>query len=358
MSDQLEKISNYLNSIQNQDKKNYIQEILDVFETGKELIAYHASCTDGAITAALLRHYEPDRAFVPLDYNVLKDDTLRPFICEQNWYAIVDLEPFNKNQMKLYIDHHRSVIGSLINASRIHFEVGMNGPSAAYVLYNALVGTNQIPEYLKELVDVSKVTDTASFAIDPPIEPISKEEKWFLDDFDKLCWFVEDATNIEDNFSLKKNNELVYGLEHKGTGYLLSDEYIASVNKQREKRKEADEFVQKLNITELMVIVNSPNNTFKQYVALKLGKMGAKVIAFFSQKENNVTISLRQSKLNTKQEIEYYRLDLLAKRFNNSGGGHAEASGSMANSLEEAQKVVIEWGKEKKLKISQNLYSV
>ena len=328
-----------------------------MFSSGKELVAYHASCPDGSITAALLRHYEPEKEFVPLDYNILKDKNLRNIICNQNWFAIVDLEPFNDKPMELYIDHHRSVIGKLIKANRIHFEVGKFGPSAAFVLYNSLIGTHEVPNYLKELVEISKITDTASFAIDPPTELVSKEEKWHLDDFDKLCWFVQDATNIEDSFTLQKNNEMVFGLEHKGTGYLLSDERIKSVNEQREKRLLGEKFISDLKVTDLMVIINVPDSTIKQFISLKLGKKGSKVIAFFSQKDNVVTISLRQSKSNTREEIEKFRLDLLAKRFNESGGGHAEASGSISPSIDDAIKIANEWAKDKKLEISVTEYT-
>ena len=347
------KIEEYVNLIGNKDKKNYIFEIIDQLENGKDFIAYHGSCTDGSITAALLKYFEAEKIFIPLNYDVLKDKILRPFLIKQDWYAIVDLEPFNEKTLELFVDHHRSVIGSVINAKRIHFEVGSLGPSAAFVLYNSLVGLKSIPEYLKKLVDVSKVTDTASFAIDPPTELVSGVDLSFIDNFDRLCWFVQDATNIEDNFSLKMNNEIVTGLSKEGIIYLLSNKRIKAINKIREKRITAYEFIKSLEITTLMTIINTPDNAIKQYIALKLGKMGVKVIAFLSQKENVVTISLRQSKLNRPDEIEFFRLDLLAKLFSpTGGGGHAEAAGSISSSIEEAINVLKEWSREKKLDLS------
>ncbi len=343
-------IEEYLLTITNQEKKNYLSEIIHQLELKNSFIAYHGSCTDGSITAALLYYFEPDKALIPLDYNLLKDSIIRDFLIKQNWFAIVDLEPFNEYTLELYVDHHRSVIGSPINAKRIHFEVGEFGQSAAYVLYNSLVGFHEIPFHLKKLVEVSKVTDTASFAIDPPVELISKSDYDRLDsDFDQLCWFVQDATNVEENYSLEKNNELVIGLSKEGIKYLFSKETINTVNKLREKRLLAEKFIQRLEIKPLMVIINSPDNAYKQYIALRLGKIGSKVIAFFSQKDEVVTISLRQSKRNTKEEIDYYRLDLLAKRFSESGGGHSEASGSIAPTLDYALKIIREWSIEKNL---------
>lgn len=347
-------LKDYVLNLQNDDKKQYMLDILDKIFSEKDFIAYHGSCTDGSITAALMAFLEPTKTYIPLDYNVLKDKVLRPFLKDQNWFAILDLEPFNNKPLELYIDHHRSVIGTKINAKRIHFEVGKFGPSAAYVLYNAFSNINNIPAYLNQLVEVSRVTDTASFAIDPPIEIINKSDLSFLKDFDQLCWFIQDATNIEDDYSLEKNNELVFGMKEKGLESLLSAERIDCVNNQREKRRKANNFVDSLEILPLMVIVNAPDNTYRQYISLILGKRGAKVIVFLSQKQNEnlVTISLRQSKLNTENEIEYYSLDLFAKQFNESGGGHSEAAGSVSSSLEEALHVVKKWAKNKKLKYS------
>lgn len=350
-------IEEYILTIPNMDKKNYILEIMNELDKKNENIAFHGSCTDGSITAALLYLYKPEKTYIPLDYNILKDAIIRKYLIKQNWFAIVDLEPFNKHPLELYIDHHRSVIGQTINSKRIHFEVGELGPSAAFVLYNSLIGTVSIPDYMKLLVDVSKVTDTASFRIDPPIEIVTKDNLSFLEDFDKLCWFVQDATNVEENYTLQKNNNLIMGLAKEGINFLLSNDMITNVNNQRSKRNLAQNFINNLTITPLMVIINTPDNSYKQFISLKLGKLGAKVIVFLNQKDDIITISLRQSKLNSKDEIEFYRLDLFAKKFNKSGGGHAEASGSTSPSLDYAFGIVKKWAKEKKLKYSVNEYN-
>lgn len=359
MNTNIPNIEEYILTITNSEKKNYILEIINQIENGSALIAYHGSCPDGSITAALLHYFEPDKTLIPLDYNILKDSVIRRYLIPQNWFAIVDLEPFNEYPLELFIDHHRSVIGQPINSKRIHFEVGELGPSAAFVLYNSLKALHSVPKHLQLLVEVSKVTDTASFAIDPPVEEVSKSDYDLLvNDFNKLCWFVQDATNIEEDYSLEKNNALTIGLSERGINFLFSDETIKKINKIRTKRLEAEKFIQSLNISSLMVVINVPDNSYKQFISLKLGKKGAKVIAFFSQKDDVVTISLRQSKLNTKAEIEFYRLDLLAKLFNESGGGHAEASGSISPTLEYAIKIIKEWSKEKKLDYSINEYTI
>ena len=346
-------ITDYVANISNLDKKKYVEEIIFLLGIDKKKVAYHGSCTDGLISASLLYYMNKELLFIPLDYNILKDKALRPYLASQEWFAIIDLEPFNDNTIELFVDHHRSIIGSKINAKRIHFELGEFGPSAAFVLYNILKNTIEIPIHLKKLVEVSTVTDTASFKIDPPLDIIDlNQDNVFLEDFDKLCWFVQDATNIEDDYSLELNNTIMRGVSEKGIEFFLSSEHISRINAQRIKRKEAFAFCENVSVTDLMVIINSPNQTFKQFLALYLGKIGAKVIVFLTQKDSLVTISLRQSKKNTPQEIENLRLDLLAKTFNSSGGGHAEASGSISNSIKEAQLVLENWVKEKNLEMS------
>ena len=65
----------------------------------------------------------------------------------------------------------------------------------------------------------------------------------------------------------------------------------------------------------------------------------------------------RQSKKNSSDEIANFRLDKLAKLFNQSGGGHAEASGSASESLEKALGVITKWGSEKGLELTVNYYN-
>ena len=110
----------------------------------------------------------------------------------------------------------------------------------------------------------------------------------------------------------------------------------------------------------MMVIVNSPSRTFQQTIALYLGKNGAKIIVFLNKKDKKsqkVSISLRQSKKNTPAEIEYLRLDLLAKKLNSSGGGHAEAAGSATENLPEAFSILNDWAIQKQLDMEVINYS-
>ena len=69
---------------------------------------------------------------------------------------------------------------------------------------------------------------------------------------------------------MEKNNDLVKGLANDGIDYLLSDKLIKNANKQREKRILAEKFIQNLEVTPLMVILNAPDTAYKQYLAVKL----------------------------------------------------------------------------------------
>lgn len=343
-------IKEHLKKIKKIEQRNYIKEVFETLQKEGKKAAYHGFCTDGAISASLIKYLGWAEVFVPLEYNILKNETLRPFLTSIDWSIILDLEPFNEKVLDLYVDHHRSVMGQKINAKSIHYEVGELGPSAAFVLYNYAKSIKKIPDYLIELVEISKVTDTASFKIDPPTELIYLDkDKSFLDDFDKLCWFVSDATNIEDEYTLNTNNSLVYALAEGGVKSLLDQHTIHRVNKHRNKRIEAEKFIQSIDIAGIVIIINAPNNIFKQYAALKIGNKGSKIIIFLTKRETKITISLRQSKKNSKDEIEYFRLDKFAREFGDTGGGHAEAAGSSSPSIEEAFAVIENWGRRKKL---------
>ncbi len=225
------------------------------------------------------------------------------------------------------------------------------GPSAAWVLYQSIKENYSIPKEIVELVEVSRVTDTASFKIDPPIEHIQANHQIprYNNNFDQYCWFIQDATFFDNDYTIKANIELVDAFASDLKTVLTNKSTIDRVNTRRNQRKLAYDFAASISIVPLMVIINSPNKTFQQTLALILGQNGAKIICFLNEKEDLVTVSLRQSKKNTKAEIENYRLDLLAKKINPSGGGHAEAAGSAIPDLNSGILIIREWANEKKL---------
>lgn len=346
-------VKEYVEGIGHKGKRDYFRSVLSLVPDGgdddKLRMAYHGSCPDGAITAAMALFLGEGEVFVPLDYSILKDAVMRKFLAEVRWHCIADLEPFNNHTLDLFVDHHRSVIGTPIKARRIHFESGPTGPSAASVFMRSVAEPNALPPYMTQLGEVSKITDTASFAVDPPLEPVEDPEP-ILGNFDALCWFIQDVCNLEDDWVCDQNNEVVRLMAKGGVSALFRPHLLKRVNKHRANRHAAVQFADNAPLSSVMVLTNAPNTAYKQALALSLGKKGVKVMAFLSEKEEGlVTVSLRQSKQNTPVEIENYRLDLLAKAINPSGGGHAEAAGSAAGTIEEATEVIKQWAGQKKL---------
>ena len=92
-------IDDYIKTILNKEKRDYAVEIIKEIEKGNQNIAYHGSCPDGSITAALFYSFEPEKTYIPLDYNILKDQILRSFLVKQNLFYIVYLEPLNVNKL-------------------------------------------------------------------------------------------------------------------------------------------------------------------------------------------------------------------------------------------------------------------
>ncbi|MHA2366809.1 MAG: DHH family phosphoesterase [Candidatus Hodarchaeales archaeon] len=347
-------ILSYIETEVIEENIQYFKDALNLTLLKGRKVAYHGACPDGAISAALMKYLNEGDVFIPLKYDILKDQIIQKYLTEIDWYAIVDLEPFNSKQLDLYVDHHRSIIGRSINSRRIHFESGKSGPSAAWVLYQYAQIAYDIPNYLKQLIEISCITDTASFKIDPPIDIISQakgSQESLLNDFNKLCWFVQDALNIEDFFSVSMNNHLVDILYNRGILGLFQQPIIKRINSQRVERKKSYDYAKKLPLSPLMIFVNCPSKIFRQTLALNLGKKGVKIIIFLTEREDKVTISLRQSKRNTQNEIEKFRLDLLAKTLNPNGGGHAEAAGSVSTSISEALSKISEWAELKVLEM-------
>ena len=142
----------YLNSIQQLSKKyreyavnmtNYIMKSLD---EGLPLYAVHGHCTDGGTAVAMIRFTVPEAAIIPLDYWLLNDKVARPILEELPWIGIVDLEPFNTNQIEFWVDHHLSAVGKPINAKKVRFDVDGDSGSWQLLLSSFVVLPPQWPQ--------------------------------------------------------------------------------------------------------------------------------------------------------------------------------------------------------------------
>ena len=86
----------YISNIKNPIKKKYALEVINLVNLEGKKIAYHAFCTDGVISASLLKGINEGDLFIPLDYSLLNNEIIGPYLSSIEWYAILDLKPFVK----------------------------------------------------------------------------------------------------------------------------------------------------------------------------------------------------------------------------------------------------------------------
>ncbi len=329
-------------------RKAYKDEILTVIsEEPRYKVAYHYNCCDGIVSCALFKKiFEKENlVYIPIDYSLLSTKETRTKIIKSNWYAIVDLEPFNENELELYVDHHISAVNKHINARKIHFEAG--APSASYILnkcYNDI-----LPPHLKELAKMTLITDTASYKIPAPLE-MEEDENDFT--YDSKIWFLEDACKT--TFGLKDHDIITDILYKQGWAGLwdLSNLETKGIQSRifylREGRKSAYKISQELEISEFMILIDHAMHFNITYIAHELMHRGATGVAYLTQYPDFIRISLRLSKKLSEKEIDYYRVDHLANSM--GGGGHKPASGAQLDSLDLAIKKIEQWAQEKNLK--------
>ena len=324
-------------------KEKYKEEILQLSSKPQQKVAYHFNCPDGIISAALIRFLfsDKDLIFIPLDYALFREREIINRIADANWFAIVDLEPFHTNTAEYFFDHHISNVGKVIQANNIYFVAG--APSTAYLI--DAIFTNSLPEYLKELVKISKITDTASYEIPAPLE--------LQDDFkdltwDEKIWFVEDLCKT--TFTIKEHEELIEILSTQGVEGLWIPKLIKRVKNLRHTRKSSIEIASDIDITDFVTIIDNPTHYNLAFVARELQKRGALGVAYLTVYPTEVKISLRLNKSLTDKQREEYRVDLLAITM--GGGGHKPAAGAETDDLEVAIEKIESWGRKKGLNLS------
>jgi oligoribonuclease NrnB/cAMP/cGMP phosphodiesterase (DHH superfamily) len=260
----------------------------------------------------------------------------------------------------LYVDHHISALEDKFNAKRIHFETGETGPSAAFVLWKYLKNKMEIPGYITTLVEMSKITDTASYKSPAPTTQFEKQDYNITTDqidsekFHNIIWDLQDALTFETK-TLKPNNLCLELLSTNGLITLLeNEEVIKRINIHRTDRRRTLEYAESLTPTELTAIINPRTRNIQDILVKWLSDHGTKIVVVLKEDlfDKTCSVSLRQSKKNTREEKDRLRLDMFAKMFSESGGGHIEAAGSHIDSLVKGLEVVKSWGKEKNLEVS------
>ena len=324
-------------------KEQYRNEIVSLIKRPEEKVAYHFNCPDGLISAAIFRYIfsSKELIYIPFDYALFKDEEIKMESSKTNWFAIVDLEPFNSQPAEYFIDHHISNEAKEMNAKQIKFEAG--APSAAYLIEK--IFSSQLPDYIKELVEISKITDTASYAIPAPL---SLQDDASSLSWDEKIWFLQDACKT--TFLVKDHDELIEILAFEGWKGLWREDILQRVRNLRLARKKSVEIAQNIVLTDFIVIIDHPLHLNLAFIANEVMKRGAKGAAFITEYPDEVKVSLRLSRTLSEDYIEKYRVDLLAHSM--SGGGHKGASGAEAKDMGEILGKIRSWSEEVGLNMS------
>lgn len=316
-------------------RERYKIDVLEILDSKERKVAYHFNCPDGIVSAAIMKYLFSieNLEFVPIDYALLKNKEASSKLKNANWFAIVDLEPFNTEKMEYFFDHHISNEDKEINAKKYVFESG--APSAA-----ALIGeyfASLLPEYLLELAKMTEVTDTASYGIPPPLEL----EEEFTQSWDRKIWLLEDACKTA--FSVSQHKELLDILANEGLKGVFKGNIQNRVRKLRASRKRAFNIANEIKKTDFVIIIDRPVHYNLSFIAGEVMKKGAIGAAYITKYPAEAKISFRLSKTLSEKEIDKFRVDLLAQSM--SGGGHKPASGAETDTLEEALTKIENWGK-------------
>ncbi len=324
-------------------KEQYRTEIISLIKRPEAKVAYHFNCPDGFISAAIFRYMfsSKELIYIPFDYALFKDDEVIKESSKTNWFAIVDLEPFNSKSAEYFIDHHISNKEKEMNAKHINYEAG--APSAAYLIEK--IFSAQLPDYIKELVEISKITDTASYEIPAPLT--LQEDPDNLS-WDEKIWFLQDACKT--TFLVKDHDELIEILAFEGWNGLWKEHILQRVRNLRLARKKSVEVAQNIVITDFVVVIDHPLHLNLAFIANEVMKRGATGAAFITEYPDEVKVSLRLSRALPEELVEKYRVDLLANSMD--GGGHKGASGAEADNMSDVLEKIRNWSKKVGLNMS------
>ena len=153
--------------------------------------------------------------------------------------------------------------------------------------------------------------------------------------------FVEDACKTA--LTIDEHNELIQIFSLEGWQGLWKNNILSRIKSLRNERTISKKLVEAIEIKDFIIVVDKPEHYNMAYIAHELMKKGAKGAAYLTEFPTYVKISLRLSKNLSEQEIDRYRVDLLAKRLN--GGGHKPAAGAQTRTLTEALEKIELWAK-------------
>ncbi len=323
-----------------EQKEQYRSKILEISKETNKKVGYHFNCPDGIVSAALVKHVFPsiELLFIPIDYPMLKDKEVMESFVLTNWFAIVDLSPFNSKEIDYFFDHHISNVGHKINAKEHVFDP--KAPSAAALI--AIYFSDKVSNFMKELADMTEITDTASYKTPAPL---TLKENFEENDWDDKVWFLQDV--CKSTYTVEEHDQLIEILSISGLSGLWKEEILDRVKVLRQSRKDAFERTEEIDLKDFIIIIDSPFHYNTAFIAREVMKKGAIGVAYITVYPAEVKISLRLSRALKPEAVEKYRVDLLAKQM--AGGGHKGASGAEMENLELSLEEIIEWTKEKGL---------
>ncbi len=323
-------------------KKQYRDEVIQRASSNKKKVAYHFNCPDGLVSAALF-HYlfkDQDLVFIPIDYPLLKDEKISNILTTADWFAILDLSPFNSSTIEYYFDHHISNQGVEIKSNVSVFEP--KSPSGASLITDYF--KDKLPEFMVELSEITKITDTASYGSPSPMEI---NDTLSDNDWDERVWFLEDA--CKSTFTVAEHDLVIELLSSKGLVGLWEKDILNRVRRLRNSRKESFNIAQEIEMTDFIIIIDKPLHYNIAAISSELQKRGVKGVTYITVYPEEVKISFRLNRALKPEEVEKYRVDLLANKMD--GGGHKGASGAEMENLEETLGIIKNWIKEVQLKL-------
>jgi len=300
----------------------------------KAKIGFHSSDADGIVSAVILKALNEEfqnAVYIPLDYQEIRHLEFGHFLRHLDWLAIVDLPPLNEHEMLLYVDHHTSNKNLRKLAQNIIFDE--NAPSTAFLLAHRF--KEQLSKNLLLLADLTTITDTGDFSIDPPSDlpstiPTSKQKQaWLLND---LCHTPESRKDVL---------QLVQDLSINELEIINNDWYRHRISHLRTVRKNSMELGDNIEVSDVMIIIRGKKKIMTSAVVHRLFERGTKITCVFFPGKKFTGLSFRVNPLINNSEIDLYRVDLIASEFN--GGGHSKAAGGRCESFSKALEGVKEW---------------
>ena len=332
---------NSLNRVLKQ-KKQYKDEVIKRASSNKKKVAYHFNCPDGLVSAALFRYLfgDQDLDFIPIDYPLLKDEETANILTKAEWFAILDLSPFNSNLIQYYFDHHISNQGVEIKSKVSVFDP--NSPSGAALITDHF--RDKLPDYMIELSEITKITDTASYGSPSPLEINENLNEY---SWDERVWFIEDA--CKSTFTVAEHDLVLELLASKGLDGLWEKDVLNRVRRLRNSRKESFNIAQEIELSEFIILIDKPLHYNIAAISSELQKRGVKGVSYITVYPEEVKISFRLNRALTAEEVDKYRVDSLANKM--AGGGHKGASGAEMKNLEETLEIIKIWIKEVQLNL-------